>query len=144
MRAGGGTERGRHRIWSRLQAPSCHHRARRGAGTRLNCEIMIWATVGHPTNLSHRGAPLLLYQIGDNTNPAYILLFPRGYSVSKMPLLFDSIQSRTGPRFPKSSTEPWNTSPNVKRLLWRLPLGYVLLYRSKLSKPNFFFFFFFW
>ena len=30
---GRGRERRRHRIWSRLQAPSCQHRARRGAPT---------------------------------------------------------------------------------------------------------------
>ena len=30
---GWGRERGRHRIRSRLQAPSCQHRARRGART---------------------------------------------------------------------------------------------------------------
>ena len=30
---GGGSERGRHRIWNRLQALSCQHRAQRGART---------------------------------------------------------------------------------------------------------------
>ena len=33
MQVGWGRDRGRHRIWIRLQAPSCQHRARRGART---------------------------------------------------------------------------------------------------------------
>ena len=42
-------EKGRHRIWSRLQALSCQHRARRWAWTH-DCEIIIWAEVRYLTN----------------------------------------------------------------------------------------------
>ena len=38
--SGGGAERGRHRIWSRLQAPSCQHRARCLAQTHELWDIL--------------------------------------------------------------------------------------------------------
>ena len=44
-----GRDRGRHRIWSRLQALSCQHRTQCGARTQ-SCEIMTWAEVGQLTN----------------------------------------------------------------------------------------------
>ena len=57
---GRGWERGRHRIWSRLQALSCQHRARRGAWTHKpqdhdpsRSPTLNW--------LSHPGAPELLF-----------------------------------------------------------------------------------
>ena len=42
---GRGRGRGTHRIWSRLQAPSCPHRARHGGLELRNREIMTWAKV---------------------------------------------------------------------------------------------------
>ena len=53
-----GRERGRHRIWSRLQDLSCHTEP--DAGLELmNCEIMTWAEVGRLTNWATQ-APLFL------------------------------------------------------------------------------------
>ena len=54
---GGGSERGRHRIWNRLQALSCQHRARRGARThRPRDHDLRWS---RPLNrLRHPGAPI--------------------------------------------------------------------------------------
>ena len=47
-------ERGRHRIWSRLQALSCQHRARRGAQTHGPWDHdLSWSQT-----LSHPGAPI--------------------------------------------------------------------------------------
>ena len=43
--SGGGAERGRHRIQSRLHAPSCQHRGQRGARTHEP-----WTKVGHLTD----------------------------------------------------------------------------------------------
>ena len=52
----GGSERGRHRIWNRLQALSCQHRAR--AGLELtDREIMTWAEVGRSTDWATQSAP---------------------------------------------------------------------------------------
>ena len=49
-------ERGRHRIWSRLQALSCQHRARRGAQTHeLWDNDLSWSLVLN--QLSHSGPP---------------------------------------------------------------------------------------
>ena len=56
-RNGGGSERGSHRIWNRLQALSCQHRAWRGAWTHKPWD--------HEFNrLSHPGVPSysLFYQ----------------------------------------------------------------------------------
>ena len=53
---GRGRETGRHRIWSRLQALSCQHRARHGAWTHKPRDHHLsqsWTLNG----LSHRGAP---------------------------------------------------------------------------------------
>ena len=53
---GRGRQRGRHRIGSRLQAPSCQHRARCGAGThRLRDHDLSWSRLLNW--LSHPGAP---------------------------------------------------------------------------------------
>ena len=53
---GGGLERGRHRIWNRLQALSCQHRARRGARTHGPRDHDL--SQSRPLNrLSHPGAP---------------------------------------------------------------------------------------
>ena len=52
----GGAERGRHRIWNRLQAPSCQHRAQCGARTHRLWDHDLsrsWAL----NRLSHPGAP---------------------------------------------------------------------------------------
>ena len=53
---GRGRERGRHRIWSRLQALSCQHRARHGARTHrpLDHDLSRSRTLNW---LSHPGAP---------------------------------------------------------------------------------------
>ena len=56
----GGAERGRHRIWSRLHALSCQHRAHRGALTHKSWDHdLSWSWTLNP--LSHPGAlaPLL-------------------------------------------------------------------------------------
>ena len=57
---GGGSERGRHRIWNRLQALSCQHRARRGSRTHgppdhdlSRSRLLNW--------LSHPGAPGMFF-----------------------------------------------------------------------------------
>ena len=56
MSEGRGRKRGRHRIPSRLQAPSCQHRARRGAQThKLRDHDLSWSPT--PNWLSHPGAP---------------------------------------------------------------------------------------
>ena len=53
---GRGRERGRHRIRSRLQAPSCQHRARRGARTHgLRDQDLSGSRM--PNRLSYPGAP---------------------------------------------------------------------------------------
>ena len=53
----GGSERGRHRIWNRLQALSCQHKAQRGARThRLwDHDLSRSQMLNRP---SHPGAPL--------------------------------------------------------------------------------------
>ena len=52
----GGTERGRHIIWGRLQAPSCQHRAQRRAQTRQpEDRDLSWSQTLN--QLSHPGAP---------------------------------------------------------------------------------------
>ena len=67
---GRGRERGRHRIGSRLQAPSRHHRARHGARTHgprdrdLSRSRML-------NRLSHPGAPFFL--------PIFFFLMGLGY-----------------------------------------------------------------
>ena len=61
---GGGSERGRHRIQNRLQAPSCQHRTRRGArthGPRDRDLSRSWQL----NRLSHPGAPI--YPVLDRT-----------------------------------------------------------------------------
>ena len=56
---GGGSERGRHRIWNRLQALSCQHSARRGARPQGLRDHDL--SRSRPLNrLSHPGAPSLL------------------------------------------------------------------------------------
>ena len=56
---GRGRERGRHRIWSRLQAPSCQHRAWCGAQThKLWDHDLSWSRTLN--QLSHPGAPPFL------------------------------------------------------------------------------------
>ena len=58
----GGSERGRHRIWNRLQALSCQHRARRGAQTHGPRDHDL--SRSRPLNrLSHPGAPIFLYKV---------------------------------------------------------------------------------
>ena len=54
--SGGGAERGRHRIWSRLQAPSCQHRARCGAPTHEPWDHDL-SRSQKLNQLSHPGAP---------------------------------------------------------------------------------------
>ena len=56
---GGGSERGRHRIWNRLQALSCQHRAWRGARTHGPRDHDL--SRSRPLNrLSHPGSPVLI------------------------------------------------------------------------------------
>ena len=57
---GGGSERGRQRIWNRLQALSCQHRARHGARTHGPWDHDLrrsWTL----NRLSHAGAPVYLF-----------------------------------------------------------------------------------
>ena len=55
-----GREKGRHRIQSRLQAPSCQHRARRGARTHgLWDHDLSWSRTLN--RLSHPGAPTVRF-----------------------------------------------------------------------------------
>ena len=57
---GGGSERGKHRIWNRLQALSCQHRARRRAQTHELRDHDL--SRSQPLNrLSHPGAPALCF-----------------------------------------------------------------------------------
>ena len=59
MSRGGTGERGRHRIWSRLQALSCQHRAQHGAWTNKLWDYdLSWSWTLN--QLSHPGAPLQL------------------------------------------------------------------------------------
>ena len=53
---GGGSERGRHRVWNRLQALSCQHRAQRGARTHRPWDHDL-SRSRKPNQLSHPGAP---------------------------------------------------------------------------------------
>ena len=55
-------ERDTHRIWSRLQAPTCQHRALYGAQTH-GLEIMTWAKDGYPTNWAPQVPPPLFLHI---------------------------------------------------------------------------------
>ena len=60
--SGGGAERDRDRdrVWSRLQAPSCQHRARRGAWTQeLREHNLSWRQTLN--QLSHPGVPMLSF-----------------------------------------------------------------------------------
>ena len=70
--SGGGAERRRHRIWNRLQALTCQHRARRGAPTHKlwNHDLSRSLTVNR---LSHPGTPEWL----DLTNyREYLVIIP--------------------------------------------------------------------
>ena len=59
---GRGRERGRHRVWSRLQALSCQHRAQEGARTHRLWDLdLSWRQMLNP--LSHPGAPSLILLI---------------------------------------------------------------------------------
>ena len=60
---GGGSERGRHRIWNRLQALSCQHRARRGARAHGPRDHDL-SRSQPPNRLSHPGAPLPIFKNG--------------------------------------------------------------------------------
>ena len=57
---GRGRERGRHRIRSRLQAPSCQHRAHRGAWTRQPWDHDLSRSRALD-RLSHPGVPYCLF-----------------------------------------------------------------------------------
>ena len=56
--SGGGAERVRHRIGSRLQAPSCQHRARHGAQTHELRDYDLSQSRMH-NRLSHPGTPFI-------------------------------------------------------------------------------------
>ena len=58
-------ERDRPRIWSRLQALSCQHRAHAGLEP-MNCEIMTWAEVGCLTDWATQ-APLEVWVVSSLT-----------------------------------------------------------------------------
>ena len=77
---GRGRERGRHRIWSRLQAPSCQHRARCWARTHQpwDHDLSQSQTLNRP---SHPGALIfILYQWKnqgiDHASPGQAMWFP--------------------------------------------------------------------
>ena len=75
---GRGRERGRHRIWSRLQALSCQHRARHGARTHEPYDHdLSWSQMLN--RLSHPGAtpPPPFFKVS-----MYILNTPYGSSIS--------------------------------------------------------------
>ena len=60
MKQGGQIEKGRHRIWNRLQALSCQHIARHGAWTHeLGDHGLSWSWMLNW--LSHPGAPWILF-----------------------------------------------------------------------------------
>ena len=59
VRAGSARGKGRHRIWSRLQAPSHQPRARRGARTHGPRDRDL-SRSRMPNQLSHPGAPVFL------------------------------------------------------------------------------------
>ena len=82
--AGGGDrerERGRHRIWSRLQALSCQHRGRRGAQTHgPQDHDLRWSQTLN--QLSHPGAPiscvLLIFSFSPSPHHCCLSLFSTG------------------------------------------------------------------
>ena len=55
-------DRGRHRIWSGLQALSCQHRARRGARTHEPRDYAL-SRSGMPNRLSHPDAPDFYFNV---------------------------------------------------------------------------------
>ena len=59
---GGGREKGRHRIQSRLQALSCQHRARHGAPTHRPWDHDLSRSL-RLTQLSHPGAPIFSHNL---------------------------------------------------------------------------------
>ena len=74
--SGGGSERGRHRIWNRLQALSCQHRARLGAWTHGPRDRDL--SRSRPLNrLSHPGAPISMSLNSAGLFLLTILLFLR-------------------------------------------------------------------
>ena len=60
IQVGWGRERGRHRIWSRLEALSCQHRAWHGARTHELWDHDL-SRSQTPNLLSHPGAPLVYF-----------------------------------------------------------------------------------
>ena len=72
---GGGSERGRHRIWNRLQALSCQHSARRGARPQGLRDHDL--SRSRPLNrLSHPGAPMAeFFKAGTNSFYLSFLFF---------------------------------------------------------------------
>ena len=68
-------ERGRHRIWSRLHALSCQHRARRGARTHeLWDHDLSWSRTLN--QMSHSGAPSLSSTvIWNNSSQAFYTFY---------------------------------------------------------------------
>ena len=77
-----GRERGRHRIWSRLQALSCRHRARRGARThKLWDHDLSWSRT--PNWLSHPGAPRLALYAKSKAWVSTCLPFCQGSGVTR-------------------------------------------------------------
>ena len=70
---GGGSERGRHRIRNRLQAPSCQHRARHAAWTHGPWDHDL--SRSQPLNrLSHPGAPTLTFNVSSELAKTILLL----------------------------------------------------------------------
>ena len=73
---GGGSERGRHRIWNRLRALSCQHRGpMRGSNSRT---VRSWPEPKSALNrLSHPGAPFFFFLIFFFLTFIYLFIFER-------------------------------------------------------------------
>ena len=102
-----GRERGRHRIWSRLQALSCQYRAQHGAWTHEPWDHdLSWIQM--LTCLSHPGAPRFTFLNGHSLN-SYRSIFIVSLTLLLGPqrlkyLLFGILQ--------KKSAVPWFRDPS--------------------------------
>ena len=97
----GGSERARHRIWNRLQALSCQHRARRGARTHeLRDRDLSWSWT--LSRLSHPGAPKFLGNLlVEHWEGIYFSCFLRVHYVIRS-LHMGKNRARNGPFIPDS------------------------------------------
>ena len=99
---GRGSERGRHRIWNRLQALSCQHRARRGSRTHGPRDHDL-SRSQTPNRLSHPGAPLF-----KKLKNIYLFIFerPRQSASGGEAEREGDTESEAGSRLWAVSTEP--------------------------------------